>query len=176
MFATQTLLHPTGTMAKLFTLLEKCSPWCLLISLLYLQQISLSLIHNTKLSSWRNILLGVRNKIQRELLEKWSKRKTWQSYVYYGHTHTHTHTQKDQSIKRTMLTMRQATNVQGEDRTRSVLGSHNPYKSWVIVLKLVVGGRKQSGHTPESTTKINVWVGCPWGFGTGLTWLHHLKQ
>lgn len=74
----------------------------------------------------------------------------------------------------TKLTMWQATNVQGKDRTHSILGSHNPYKSWVIVLKLIIGGHKQSGHAPESTIQINVRVGSPQGFGTGLIRLHHL--
>lgn len=60
----------------------------LLISLLYLLQISLLLIHHTKVSSWRNSLLGIRNKIQGDLLEKWLDRKTWQSYMHYGHTQT----------------------------------------------------------------------------------------
>lgn len=75
-------------MAKLLTQFEKWCPWCLFISSLYLLRISLT--RNTKLSSLRNDLHGTRKKIHWKILEKCSDRKTWQSYMYYGHTHTKT--------------------------------------------------------------------------------------
>lgn len=152
-------------MAKLLTQFEKWCPWCLLISSLYLLWISLSLTHNTKLTSLRNYLYGIRNKSHWEILEKCLARKTWQSYMYYGHTHIKT-------LKHNKDKADHATNNKcaGWGQDMQCLGFPQPLQVLSNrFLKLIIGGHKRSGHAPESTTKIIVWVGYLWDFVTGLT-------
>lgn len=94
--------------------LEKCSHWCLLISLSRTNfSFHFSLKPTTKPNSWINSSLATRNKIQGELMENenTSNRKTSKSETHYVHTYA-----KIKSIMKTKLIMWQATNMQDGDR------------------------------------------------------------
>lgn len=113
--------------AKLFMIVEKCSPWCPLICSLYLLHI-FSCWNPEQNSTWRSILLGAGKRIQRELPEKWSDRKKLPSDNPTCITYTHA-----KRLKRTKLTRWQATNVQGKDTTCSIwLHTVPPSPEWLF--------------------------------------------